>query len=293
MSVIYRRMPALQYLMPKTLDEALEMLSTYKGTAKILAGGTDLIPGLKRREIGEHQYVIDIKLIPGLDELSYDKKSGLKIGPLVTIDTIAQSPVIAEHFMCLSEAAKSMASPQVRNRGTIAGNICNGVPSADSAPSLIVLSARVMIRSTNSERFVPVEKFFSGPKKTVLYEDEILTEITIPNPAPGNNSTYLKLSPRHSMDLAIVGAAAAGQCKEGICQEIKIALGAVAPTPVRAPMAEDILRNKKITPQLIEEASLNALTQCSPIDDHRATQEYRCDMVRIMTERALARVLMQ
>ena len=184
-----------------------------------------------------------------------------------------------------------MASPQVRNRGTIAGNICNAVPSADSAPSLIVLSARVMIKSLTSERSLPVEKFFLSPRKTVLKEDEILTEISIPDPAPGYRSAYLKLSPRHSMDLAIVGAAAAGMCRKGICHEIKIALGAVAPTPVRAPMAENILQNKKITPELIEEASLNALTLCSPIDDHRASQEYRCDMVRIMTKRALTQVL--
>jgi CO/xanthine dehydrogenase FAD-binding subunit len=293
MSVFYRRMPSVQYLIPKTLDEALEMLSMYKEAAKILAGGTDLIPGLKRREIGIPEYVIDIKSIPGLNEISYDKKSGLKIGSLVTIDAIAQSSVIAEHFTCLAQAAQSMASPQVRNRGTIAGNICNGVPSADSAPSLIVLSASVKIKSSHGERTIPVEKFFSGPRKTVLNEDEIVTEISIPNPAPGSRSAYLKLSPRHSMDLAIVGAAAAGLCRSGICHDIKIALGAVAPTPVRAPMAENILQNKKITPELIEEASLNALTQCSPIDDHRASREYRCDMVRIMTKRALTQVLLQ
>jgi CO/xanthine dehydrogenase FAD-binding subunit len=293
MSVFYRRMPSIQYLMPETLEDALEMLSTFKEDAKILAGGTDLIPGLKRREISVPRYVIDIKSIEGLDELSYDKKSGLKIGPLVTIDRIAQSPVVSEHFPCLSQAARSMASPQVRNRGTIAGNICNAVPSADSAPSLIVLSARVMIRSITGERSVPVEKFFSGPKKTVLDQDELLTEITIPNPAPGSLSAYLKLSPRHSMDLAIVGAAAAGLCKNGTCREIKIALGAVAPTPLRAPMAENILLNKKITTELIEEASQNALMQCSPIDDHRASREYRCDMVNMMTKRTLIQVLMQ
>jgi carbon-monoxide dehydrogenase medium subunit len=149
-----------------------------------------------------------------------------------------------------------------------------------------------MIRSTTGERSVPVEKFFSGPRKTVLDLDELLTEINIPNPAPGSRSAYLKLSPRHSMDLAIVGAAAAGLCKNGICQDIKIALGAVAPTPLRAPMAENILLNKKITPELIEEASQNALTQCSPIDDHRASREYRCDMVNVMTKRALTQVLM-
>jgi len=293
MSVFYRRMPSMQYLIPETLDDVLEMLSTFKGNAKILAGGTDLIPAIKRREISAPQYVIDIKSIPELYELSYDKKSGLKIGPLVTIDMIAKSPVIAEHFTCLSQAANSMASPQVRNRGTIAGNICSAVPSADSAPSLIVLSARAMVKSTTSERSLPVEKFFSGPKKTVLNDDELLTEIIIPSPDPGSRSTYQKLSPRHSMDLAVVGAAAAGLCKNNICKNVRIALGAVAPTPVRAPMAENILLNKKITTELIEEASKNALLQCSPIDDHRASREYRCDMVNVMTKRALTQVLMQ
>ncbi len=292
MAVFYRRLPKLQYLNPKTIEEALKMLEEHKGDSKLLAGGTDLIPSLKRRLINVPGYIIDIKAIPGLDAISYDKKSGLKIGPLATIAAIAQSSAVAEKFPCLAQSALTMASPQVRNRGTFAGNICNAVPSADSAPSLIALSATVKIKGINGERTLPIEQFFTGPKKTVLKENEMLIEISVPHPSPGSKSVYLKLSPRHSMDLATVGVAASGKCEDGVCREIKIALGAVAPTPLRAPVSESILQGKRITPEVIEEASLNAVTQCSPIDDHRASQEYRCDMVNVMTRRALTQILL-
>jgi CO/xanthine dehydrogenase FAD-binding subunit len=292
MAVFYRRLPKFQYLFPKTVEEALRMLSEHKGDSKLIAGGTDLVPALKRREINVPGYIIDLKAIPGLDAISFDKKTGLKIGPLATISTIAESAVIADNFPCLAQSALTMASPQVRNRGTFAGNICNAVPSADSAPSLLALSASVKIKGLKGERTVPVEQFFTGPRKTVLMEDEMLIEILVPSPSPGSKSIYLKLSPRHSMDLAIVGIAVNGKCENGNCMEIKIALGAVAPTPLRAPVSENILQGKRVTPEIIKEASLNAITQCSPIDDHRASQEYRCDMVNVMTRRALTQVLL-
>jgi CO/xanthine dehydrogenase FAD-binding subunit len=292
MAVFYRRLPKFQYLLPKTVEEALRMLNEHKGDSKLLAGGTDLVPALKRREINVPGYIIDLKAIPGLDAILYDKKSGLKIGPLATISAIAQSKVIVDNFTCLAQSALTMASPQVRNRGTFAGNICNAVPSADSAPSFLAMSASVKIKGLEGERTVPIEQFFTGPRKTVLKEDEMLIEILVPSPSYGSKSAYLKLSPRHSMDLAIVGVAVNGKCENGICKEIKIALGAVAPTPLRAPVSESILQGKQITPEIIKEASFNAITQCSPIDDHRASQEYRCDMVNVMTRRALTRVLL-
>jgi carbon-monoxide dehydrogenase medium subunit len=127
----------------------------------------------------------------------------------------------------------------------------------------------------------------------MLEADEVLTGITVPKPSPASRGVYLKLSPRHSMDLAIVGVAAVGISENGVCKDIRIALGAVAPTPIRAPMAETMLQGKPITPELINEAAKNAITQCSPIDDHRASQEYRCDMVYVLTKRALNQILSQ
>jgi CO/xanthine dehydrogenase FAD-binding subunit len=291
MAIFYRRLPRFDYIVPKTLDEALKALNEHKGSAKLLAGGTDLVPQLKKRELKTPGYVIDLKGISGLDGISYDAE-GLQIGPLATISSIAQSPEVQERYPMLVQAALGMASPQVRNRGTFAGNICNAVPSADSAPSLLALNATIMIKSIRGERTISIDQFFTGPRKTMLAADEMLVGITVPKPLPASRGVYLKLSPRHSMDLAIVGVAAVGISENGVCKDIRIALGAVAPTPIRAPMAEAILQGKPITSVLINEAAKNAITQCSPIDDHRASQEYRCDMVYVLTKRALNQILL-
>jgi CO/xanthine dehydrogenase FAD-binding subunit len=291
MAIFYRRLPRFDYIVPKTLDEALKALNEHKGSAKLLAGGTDLVPQLKKRELKTPGYVIDLKGISGLDGISYDAQ-GLQIGPLATISSIAQSPEVQERYPMLVQAALGMASPQVRNRGTFAGNICNAVPSADSAPSLLALNATIMIKSIRGERTSSIDQFFTGPRKTMLEADEMLVGITVPKPLPASRGVYLKLSPRHSMDLAIVGVAAVGISENGVCKDIRIALGAVAPTPIRAPMAEAILQGKPITSALINEAAKNAITQCSPIDDHRASQEYRCDMIYVLTKRALNQILL-
>jgi CO/xanthine dehydrogenase FAD-binding subunit len=289
MAVFYRRLPRFEYLAPRSLGETMSLLAEHGPQARVMAGGTDLIPQLRKRETVAPVYVVDLKSIPGLDAITFDRAAGLFIGPLATINAIAASPVVRD-YPAIREAALSMASPQVRNRGTFAGNVCNGVPSADSAPGLLACGAVARIKGPEGERKVPMEQFFEGPRKTVLKPEELLVGIEVPEPRPGSRGTYLKLSPRHSMDLAVVGIAVQGICEDGVCKEVRIALGAVAPTPIRAPMAEAILAGQRITPELIEEAAQNAITQCSPIDDHRASREYRCDMVRVMTRRALGRV---
>lgn len=293
MAVFYRRLPRFEYLIPKTLEEALSVLKNQKESVKVFAGGTDLIPQMKRREISIPKIVIDLKGLEGLERVTYDESSGLSIGPLTTISALAQSSVVAQHFPSLFQAASSIGSPQVRNRGTFVGNVCTAVPSADSAPALLTLEATVRIKGLGKERTVPINQFFTGPRKTVLKPDEILVEISVPTPARSSRGVYLKLSPRHSMDLAIVGVAVNGVSEKGICKDVKIALGAVAPTPIRAPMAEEMLKGQRITPELVDEAARNAITQCSPIDDHRASQEYRCDMIYAMTRRALNQVFAQ
>ena len=291
MATFYRRLPRFDYVVPKTLAEALKALNKHKDAAKLLAGGTDLVPQLKKRELRTPEYIIDLKAIPGLNKISYGK-DGLRIGALATINSIAQSSVIQEHYPILVQTALGMASPQVRNRGTFAGNICNAVPSADSAPSLLALGASVKIKSARTERVVPMDKFFTGPRITALKPNEMLLEIIVPKPIAGSRGVYLKLSPRHSMDLAVVGVGAVGICKNGICKDVKIALGAVAPTPIRAAMAESMLQGKTVTPELITEAAKKAATECRPIDDHRASKEYRCDMVYVLTRRALNQILL-
>ncbi|MCX8021838.1 MAG: xanthine dehydrogenase family protein subunit M [Syntrophorhabdaceae bacterium] len=289
MAIFYRRLPKFRYVSPKTVEEALDFLGNHKNKAKVMAGGTDLIPQLKSREIPPPEYVVDIKGIQGLEGISYDG-STFRIGALCTINRIGNSDVIQSHFPSIVQAAQSMASPQVRNRGTFGGNICNGVPSADSAPPLLTLSAEVTIKGPGGERVIPLERFFTGPKKTSLEGDELLIDISIPKPEKGSRGVYLKLSPRHSMDLAIVGVAAWGTYLDGVCTDIKIGLGAVAPTPMRAIKAEGLIKGQKVTPDVIEEAARVAGSECSPIDDFRASAEYRRDMVYILTKRALNRI---
>ena len=290
MTTFYRRLPKFNYLAPTTLDEALSLLSEYRGRAKVIAGGTDLVPKLKRREIRAPEYVIDLKGIPGLDEIKFDA-SGLTLGAMVTIEMVESSAKIQQRLGILAQAAQSMASPQVRNRGTIAGNICNAVPSADSAPPLLTLGARLKIVSGKGERTVNIEDFFTGPSQTALDEDEILAEIQLSSIPPNGKGVYLKLTPRRAMDLAIVGVAVVVIPQDGICRDICIALGAVAPTPIRAKKAEAILKGQKLDDKLIEKAAQTAAGQSNPIDDHRASAEYRRDMVEVLAKRAIKQAI--
>jgi len=286
MITFYRRLPGFSYLAPTTLDEALSLLAEHKGRAKVIAGGTDLIPKLKRREIAAPGYVIDLKAIPGLDKIKQNG-SDLSLGALVTIGAVETSPVIQQKFAILAQAAQSMASPQVRNRGTIAGNICNAVPSADSAPPLLTLGAKLKLTSRKGARTVGIEDFFTGPNQTALTDEEILEAIQIPAMPPNSKGVYLKLTPRRAMDLAIVGVAAVVTAQDGVCKDIHLALGAVAPTPIRAKKAEAVLKGQKFSDSLIEKAAQTAAAEAKPIDDHRASAEYRRDMVEVLVKRAI------
>ncbi len=288
MTTFYRRLPRFEYAQPASIGEALSLLAGDK--AKVLAGGTDLIPQLKGREIESPRMVVDLKRIPGLDAISYDPVKGLTLGALATITSVERSPLVQEHYPMLAGALITLASPQVRNRATITGNICSAVPSADSAPTLLAMEAELKAVSAKGERLIPITQFFTAPRQTVLARDEIITEIRIPAPPSASKGVYLKLSPRKSMDLAVVGVAAFIVKEGDTCKDVRIALGAVAPTPMREPRAEAALRGKKLTDQTIEEAAGAASSECRPIDDHRGAREYRCDMVYVLTRRALTQI---
>jgi aerobic carbon-monoxide dehydrogenase medium subunit len=290
MVVFHRRLPKFEYLVPGTLDEALTSLSLHRGSAMVMAGGTDLIPKLKMRQIEAPEYIIDLKNIPGLDYIKYDAKNGLRLGALVTLRAVETSSLLREKYPLLSQAAEGMASIQVRNRGTVAGNICNAVPSCDMGPSLLCLDARLKLVSRKGERVVKIDDFFTGPSKTVVGDDEILTEIQLPVAAPGCRARYLKQMPRRAMDLPIVGVAAVGIFSDGKYKDARIGLGAVAPRPIRAKLAEDVLRGQKVGQELIERAAEIAAGEARPIDDHRASAEYRRDMVKVLTRRALGQI---
>lgn len=292
MTTFYRRLPKFDYVKPKALREALDLLKDNKnGSVKVYAGGTDIIPKLKARLIPAPELLLDLKGISELDYIEYEKGQGLRIGALATVFSVAHHTKAVDRFGLLSQGANSIASTQVQNRGTISGNICNGVPSADSAPALLCLDATLVCASSNGERRIGIEDFFTGPGTTVLEPSEILKEIEVSEMPEGSGGAYIKLSTRRRMDLAVVGVGAVAAVKDGVFQEVRIGLGAVAPTPMRATRAEEMLRGEKVGEAAIAEAGRLAAEASTPIDDHRASAEYRRLMVDILVKRAINQAL--
>jgi carbon-monoxide dehydrogenase medium subunit len=283
-------LPDFEYLAPKTLGEACNLLSELGKGAKIMAGATDLIPPMKDKVLSA-EYLIDIKKVPGLNYLEFDPVEGLKIGALTTLRTIETSALVKEKNPALAHAAKVIASPQIRTKGTMVGNICNASPSCDAAPILLVQGAKILVQGPNKERQISIGDFFVGVKKTSLEPGEIVTGIVIPPLEANEKAAYLKHAVRKAMDLAIIGVAAKLKIENGTCTDAKIALGAVAITPIRAKKAEEVLIGKKLTDALIEEASVAAMNGCNPISDIRASAEYRKDMIRVFTKRAIKQAL--
>jgi CO/xanthine dehydrogenase FAD-binding subunit len=283
-----KRLPKFVYHAPTSLSEAFSLLATYGENAKVFAGGTDLLVSMKRRETTP-EHLINLKGIADIKGIHHNEKQGIRIGALVTLGEIEHSKIIKERFCCLWDAVNVMASPQVRSLGTVGGNLCSAVPSADTAPPLIALGASLNLAGPDGERSVPVEDFFRGPRESVLQGNEILTRILIPNPPRRGSGTYLKLMRRNAMELALVGVAAFLRLEQDkkVCCEARIALGAVAPTPIRAPTAEQVLIHKEIDEALAEKAGKAASMACSPISDFRSSLEYRSNMVEVLTKRAV------
>jgi CO/xanthine dehydrogenase FAD-binding subunit len=292
MVTFYRRLPRIDYIKPGSMDDLLDLLSgNHNGRYRVYAGGTDLIPKLKGRTITPPESIVDLKGIPGLDYIDYDDRNGLRIGALATIRSIETSPVVREKYPLLSQASASIASIQVRNRGTMAGNICNAVPSADSAPPLLSLEARLLCVSKKRERIININEFFTGPNKNALEPDEILREIQIPALHEDFRGVFIKLSPRSRMDLAVVNVAVICVKGKGRFKDIRISLGAVAPTPIRAQKAESSLVGAEADDKAILNAARIASAESKPIDDHRASAEYRRMMVEVLVKRAIHKVI--
>jgi carbon-monoxide dehydrogenase medium subunit len=283
-------MENFEYFEPKTVQEAVGLLVKYKRAAKLLAGGTDLMLGMKEGFV-QPRYLINLKTIKGLDKIAYSKKGGISIGSLTTWTAILSSGAILEHYPILREAASLIGGYQIRNRGTIGGNICHASPSADSAPALMVYGAQCVVSGPRRERVIPIEEIFSGAQKTSLKPGEILTGFRIPTPDPKSKGCYLKFSPRKAMDLPIVGVGALVRTSNGTFEEVKIALGAVAPTPIRARKAERFLVGKPVSDPSIRQAAEEAVNESRPITDLRASREYRLGLVRELTGQAITQSL--
>ena len=273
--------PAFEYLRATSLEEACSLLSEHGSGGKVLAGGTDLLVKMKHRRLTP-SHLVNIKGIPGLDYIRYDQDEGLRVGALATIESAKRSVVTRQKYPVLHQAAAYMATVAIRNRATLVGNICNGSPSAEMAPALIALGATARIVGPSGERMVLVEDFFTGPGRTVLDPDEIVAEIVVPEPSVGSAGVYEKHSLRR-MDVAMVGAAALVVPEGDTCGDIRIVLSAVAPTPIRAREAEDILRGHVPTEALIDAAAHAAAEESRPISDIRGTAEFRKTMVEALT----------
>ncbi len=273
-----------EYLTPKTLKEALTLLDKYKDECKVIAGGQSLLI-LMRQGLVAPPYLVDIK---GLSELSYikDAKEGLKIGALTTHRAIEKSPVIKKKFSVLAEMEERMASINTRNWGTIGGNICHADPAGDPIPVLIALNATLTTAGLKGERNMPVEDFCRDYFETALEPGELLTEIQVPPPPSRTGAAYTKFNVIES-DLATVGVAVSVTlgAGDGVCQDIRIVLGASAPIPMRAKKAEAVLKGKRVTDNLLKEAGEVASTEAEPISDIYASAEYRRELVKVLVAR--------
>jgi aerobic carbon-monoxide dehydrogenase medium subunit len=278
-----------EYFTPDSVEEACQLLLKYGSKAKAIAGGTDVLIKMKK-ELLAPEILVAIGQLPQLKIIEYVPGRGVVIGSGATHNEVQNAKVLHEKYLSVAEAAHQLANNQVRNLGTIGGNISNAVPSADLPPILIALDTTVKIVGSKGERTLALEDVFKGPNLTVLEHDELITEFVIPDNG-FTGSTYIKFALRASGALAVVGVAAAVKLECDVIQDARIVLGAVSPVPVRAKKAENFLKGKQASEELFAEAGVIASGECRPISDIRASAEYRKDMVRVFTQRALQKAV--
>ncbi|MBW2038474.1 MAG: xanthine dehydrogenase family protein subunit M [Deltaproteobacteria bacterium] len=303
-------MKRFDYLKPSTVQEAISLLHEHGEGAMLIAGGTDVIVGIKKRNIAP-KALISLQGIKGLEYIE-PQDGGVRIGGMTTHRALERSPLIKEGFPALADAVEKLGSVQIRNVATIGGNICNAAPSADTAPPLLALGAEVRIKGPQDERTIPLEEFFVGAGETVLKGDEILVEFIIPASPPHTGSAYWKHTRRQAMDLPILGVALSLSIDKAeapnlqklikdsapqeeilssleesglVCQEARIALGVAAPTPMRAKGAEGVLKGVTLTAGTLDEAARVASQEAQPRDTLRGAAWYRREMIQVLSKR--------
>jgi carbon-monoxide dehydrogenase medium subunit len=273
---------------PRSLKEAFALLERYGEDAHVLAGGTALVL-LIRSGLLLPGHVVALRHVPGMREIGITQSGGLEIGALVTHREIERSALVKRFFAPLAEGFGRIATVRIRNQGTIGGNLVHADPAGDPPPMLMALDAEIAIASNSGTRTLPVSDFFQGLFATALLPGEIVTSIRIPPPAPLARGTYVKFLPASKDDYATVSVAATIACDPSrVCQNVRIALGAVALTPVRARRAEAVLSGRVLSPQLIAEAAALVTEEIDPQSDMRGSAAYKREMARVWTERALA-----
>ena len=287
-------MRSFSYHKPKSVRDTVALLNRYGEEAVLLSGGTDLLVELKKR-VRNPSHIVSIQGIPGLRRVEPDGEDLLHVGPGVTIQTLTNHPALTGGLRLLSQAASLLGSWQIRNRATLGGNICHASPSGDTLPALLCLKAVLKLESLDGERVVPAENFFLGPGQTAALPGEMLTDILIPRPPAGSCGVYKKFGARQKMDLAVASVAVLGVVDPPAkCfSSIRIGLGAVAPTPIRSRKAEDLLSGSKVSEELIADAARSAAMEASPISDLRASEGYRREIIRHLTQEALREIWVQ
>lgn len=280
-----------KYLSPTSVQEALEILQSYRGQARVISGGTDLVPEIKR-EIRKVKCLVDIS---GIEELKKIEQDGdnIKIGAGVTHSEIASSKLVIDKFPALAKASGEVGSPQIRRIATIGGNICSARPAADTIGPLIGYGVEAKLADKVGERWIALEKLFIGPGETIIRPSEILTELLIKTPTPGTYSGYIKFGLRKALEIAIVSVTSVITLDQGSgqCKRARIVLGAVAPTLICCPETEGVLVGKKITKELAAQAATLAAQSCRPISDIRGSAEYRREIVKVLVRRSLEQVM--
>jgi carbon-monoxide dehydrogenase medium subunit len=273
---------------PQTLTEALALLSELT-SVRLLAGGTDLLVDLKEG-LAQSENLISLQRIDELRGIEI-VENRIRIGALTTPKELASHPLIRKHLPALADAAKSMASPQIRSLATIGGNIAGAVPSADLPPTLMAADAAVQLVCSDSPREISLIDFFAGPRLTVCGAGEILTSIFIPVPSPETGVAYEKFVQREANSLAVASVAARLTLKDNVIEKAAIVLGAVAPTPLLATEASAKLEGKSLSDDILDQASNLAAAESKPISDVRGSLWFRTELLPVLTRRALARAL--
>jgi len=293
----------LEYFAPRSLQEAIDLLRQRgapdgHGGGRPLAGGTDLVVQMKEggAKFPLPSYVVSLRLVPELKGIEFSEAGGLRIGAGVTMAEVAESPVIRDRFCIIADGAGLIGSIQTMNMATVGGNLCNAAPSADVAPPLLACQAQAVIAGPAGRRSLPLEELFLGPGRTALAPDELLLELRVPAPPPRTGGVYVRHTPRKQMDIAVVGvgvlltlgpSTGSGQATGDRIERARIALGAVAPTPIRAREAEAVLEGSHCSDALFGSAAQAAAAESKPISDARGSAEFRRHLVRVMTERCL------
>ena len=283
-------MRRFEMILPGSVKECVQALAQHGAAAKLVAGGTDLLPQLKNHLL-KPGVVVDLSGVAPLRQLGEDK-GGLRIGAAVTARELERDARLQRPpYRGLAESGALVGSVQVRHLATVGGNICNAAPSADMIPPLLALDAEAVIAGPRGERRVPLRDFITGVRKTVLGPDELLLELVVPDPGANSGGAYLRHTPRRELDIAVVGVGSQVTLAGGVCRKARIALAAVAPTPVHATAAERALEGQALTAQKIEEAAALAVEAARPISDQRGSAEFRRHLVRVLTRRTLTTAL--